>query len=188
MSSLPFILSLLVSICLLVAPAAAFGAGDIPGDKGLDGYVWRHGDIATAVLLSLPISFQTNYKFTKLEKMNIYFGNWLRDYSQLIDVSLLQRLPEPLLRAVVSYSSPPRSSFSNPETRSLCSVSWNLVSLQMSSMSRKNVWAAINMLSISVSSHGLAESTSQVRPSKILRLAPDNPKVKHRLILDKDGN
>lgn len=95
-------LSLLVSLCLLATPAAAFGAGDIPSDEGLNGHVWRHGDIATAVLLVLPISFETKYKFTKLETMTVYFGNWLRDYSQVVDVSLLKTgVSESLLRAVV---------------------------------------------------------------------------------------
>ena len=39
---------------------------------------------------------------TKLELNQVYFGNWLRDYSQLIDIRPLSVLPEPLLRAIVS--------------------------------------------------------------------------------------
>ena len=32
----------------------------------------------------------------------VYLGNWLRDYSQVIDVNALKKVREPLLRAVVS--------------------------------------------------------------------------------------
>jgi hypothetical protein len=76
----------------------------VPNDSNLDGHVWRHGDIAN-LLLKLPIRFVTNYAFTKLELKQVYFGNWLRDYSQLIDTKPLSFLPEPVLRAIVS--SPP---------------------------------------------------------------------------------
>ncbi|KAE9370101.1 heterokaryon incompatibility Het-C [Stipitochalara longipes BDJ] len=94
-------LSLLVGVCLLIGPVSAFGAGDVPNDSNLDGHVWRHGDIAN-LLLKLPISFVTNYAFTKLELKQVYFGNWLRDYSQLIDTKLLSYLPEPVLRTIIS--------------------------------------------------------------------------------------
>ena len=94
-------LCLLLGVCLLIGPVSAFGAGDVPDSSQLNGHVWRHGDIAN-LLLRLPISFVTNYAFTKLELKQVYFGNWLRDYSQLIDIKPLSYLPEPVLQAIVS--------------------------------------------------------------------------------------
>lgn len=94
-------LLLVAAILCFVSPAYAFGAGNIPTASGLDGYNWRHGDIAD-LLLSLPISFKTRYRFSPTDVSRVYFGNWMRDYSQLLDVSTLSKVPEPLLRAVVS--------------------------------------------------------------------------------------
>ena len=92
-------LCLLVGVCILIGPVRTFEAGDVPDDSHLDGHVWRHGEIAN-LLLKLPISFVTNYAFTKLELTQAYFGNWLRDYSQLIDIKMLSLLP--VLRAIIS--------------------------------------------------------------------------------------
>ncbi|RBR16536.1 uncharacterized protein FIESC28_06945 [Fusarium coffeatum] len=94
---------LLVSlVCLLFAGrASAFGAGEVAGTSSFNGYVWRHGDIAEA-LRYLPASFITHYRFTALERRQIYFGNWLRDFSQIIDTTGLETVPEPVLRAIVS--------------------------------------------------------------------------------------
>lgn len=104
MSATSFAVACVLLLCLLIAPAAAFGAGDITHSEGLDGHLWRHGDIATAVLLNLPISFKTKHRFSELEKRTVYFGNWLRDFSQIVDVTALKVMPEPLLRAMVSRS------------------------------------------------------------------------------------
>ncbi|KAG8671996.1 hypothetical protein FPOAC2_05361 [Fusarium poae] len=94
---------LLVSlVCLLFASrVSAFGAGEVAGTSSFNGYVWRHGDIAEA-LRYLPASFVTHYRFTALERRQIYFGNWLRDFSQIIDTTGLETVPEPVLRAIVS--------------------------------------------------------------------------------------
>ncbi|KAK9779102.1 putative Heterokaryon incompatibility Het-C [Seiridium cardinale] len=99
-SSRTTLLLLLVAI-LLVTPAAAFGAGEVPPGSDFKGYVWRHGDI-TEVLKLLPASFITHYRFTQLQRKQIYFGNWLRDFSQVIDTTCLENIPEPILRAIVS--------------------------------------------------------------------------------------
>ncbi|KAK6075800.1 nima-interacting protein [Seiridium cupressi] len=99
-SSRTTLLLLLVAI-LLVTPAAAFGAGEVPPGSDFKGYVWRHGDI-TEVLKFLPASFITHYRFTQLQRKQIYFGNWLRDFSQVIDTTCLENIPEPILRAIVS--------------------------------------------------------------------------------------
>lgn len=95
-------LLILLLICLVLAsPVAAFGAGEVPPGSEFKGYVWRHGDLAE-VLKFLPTSFITGYRFTKLQRKQIYFGNWLRDFSQVIDTTCLENVPEPILRAIVS--------------------------------------------------------------------------------------
>ncbi|KAI0429000.1 heterokaryon incompatibility Het-C [Xylaria sp. FL1042] len=90
-------------LCLLIlAPqVSAFGAGEVPVGSDFKGYVWRHGDICE-VLQYLPSSFITNHRFTQLERKQIYFGNWLRDFSQVIDTTLLEAVNESILRAIVS--------------------------------------------------------------------------------------
>lgn len=93
----------LLLACFLFSPVTAFGAGNIGEDSSLHHYQWRHGDISD-VLLLLPVSFAEKYAFTKLEKLQVYFGNWLRDYSQVVDILPLVRVPEPLLRAIVCIS------------------------------------------------------------------------------------
>lgn len=95
-------LLVLLIICIFcIGPAAAFGAGEVPPASEFNGFVWRHGDIVE-VLRYLPSSFVTHYRFTKLERKQIYFGNWLRDFSQVIDTTCLENVPEPVLRAIVS--------------------------------------------------------------------------------------
>lgn len=81
-------------------PAHAFGAGNVPSNSSLKGWVWKHGDIED-VLALLPVSFVTRYGFTKLDILRVYFGNWLRDYSQLIDITALSKMKEPTLRVIV---------------------------------------------------------------------------------------
>lgn len=101
-ASSPFLL--LCCCCLLlflVQPAAAFGAGEVPAGSEFKGMVWRHGDLAD-ILKFLPISFHTTYRFTKLQRKQVYFGNWLRDFSQVIDTTCLENVPEAILRAIVS--------------------------------------------------------------------------------------
>lgn len=95
-------LLVLLLLCLVLAqPAAAFGAGEVPAGSEFKGLVWRHGDLAD-ILKYLPTSFATGYRFTKLERKQVYFGNWLRDFSQVIDTTCLEAVPEPVLRAIVS--------------------------------------------------------------------------------------
>lgn len=80
---------LLVCIVLLVLcikPTSAFGAGNIASISKIEGSNWRHGDIEDT-LLTLLMSRASNKKFSKLDVKRVYFGNWLRDYSQAVDVS-----------------------------------------------------------------------------------------------------
>ncbi|KAK5637293.1 hypothetical protein RRF57_013005 [Xylaria bambusicola] len=92
---------LLLCLLILIPQVSAFGAGEVPVGSDFKGYVWRHGDICEA-LQFLPSSFITNHRFTQLERKQIYFGNWLRDFSQVIDTTLLETVNEAILRAIVS--------------------------------------------------------------------------------------
>ncbi|KAI1274425.1 heterokaryon incompatibility Het-C [Xylaria sp. FL0933] len=102
MISRPSLLLWLILCLLILAPqVSAFGAGEVPVGSDFKGYVWRHGDICE-VLQYLPSSFITQHRFTQLERKQIYFGNWLRDFSQVIDTTLLEAVNESILRAIVS--------------------------------------------------------------------------------------
>jgi hypothetical protein len=76
----------LVLLVLWARPTAAFGAGNIASNSAVEGQRWRHGDIEDT-LLTLLIS-RSGKKFSKMDVKRVYFGNWLRDYSQAVDVSL----------------------------------------------------------------------------------------------------
>ncbi|KAI0878546.1 heterokaryon incompatibility Het-C [Hypoxylon argillaceum] len=102
MSSRSLLLPCLILCLLILVPqASAFGAGEVPVASEFKGYVWRHGDICE-VLQFLPSSFITSHRFTQLERKQIYFGNWLRDFSQVIDTTLLENVDEAILRAIVA--------------------------------------------------------------------------------------
>ncbi|KAG5458600.1 MAG: heterokaryon incompatibility protein HET-C [Olpidium bornovanus] len=87
-------------ILWLPAPVAAFGAGNIASVSGLEGKAFRHGDIEDCIkdLVMAKGAFSLlNKKFGTMDVKRIYFGesadfrNWLRDYSQAIDVGTLGR-------------------------------------------------------------------------------------------------
>lgn len=78
----------------LASPASAFGAGYVAPGSHLKESRFRHGDIALAV----PILATANRRLVK----QIYFGNWLRDFSQLLDKGSIAHVPRPILSALVS--------------------------------------------------------------------------------------
>lgn len=84
----------LICLALLVAPSAAFGAGYVSRGSAQRGSAFRHGDI----LLAVPFLARANRRLIK----QIYFANWLRDFSQLLDATSLALVPEPILRALVA--------------------------------------------------------------------------------------
>jgi hypothetical protein len=94
-------LLVLLFFCFFITPTLAFGAGALPPTSEYNGYVWRHGDVSE-ILRYLPVSFITAHRFTKLQRRQIYFGNWLRDFSQVVDTTCLEVAPEPILRAIVA--------------------------------------------------------------------------------------
>lgn len=88
-------------ICVLVFlphQAAAFGAGNIASISKIEGQNWRHGDIED-VLKS--IAFLHGHKWTSIMVKRVYFGNWLRDYSQAIDIGTVTRVQADSIRIIV---------------------------------------------------------------------------------------
>ncbi|KAK2772363.1 heterokaryon incompatibility protein het-c [Colletotrichum kahawae] len=94
--------SLLLAVCLLLVllpgRAAAFGAGNIPSIAQVEGVNWRHGDIEDMLK---TIAFLKGKKWTSMLVSRVYFGNWLRDYSQAVDVGSLKGVNAPTIRILV---------------------------------------------------------------------------------------
>ncbi|KAJ7599003.1 heterokaryon incompatibility protein HET-C [Mycena floridula] len=102
MSSSFFFLLVFVAVVCLPAPTVAFGAGNIPSFAYMEGRAFRHGDIedALAELAKQAGGFalgsligKGGSKFGGLDIKRVYFGNWLRDYSQAVDIASLKKLP-----------------------------------------------------------------------------------------------
>ncbi|OTB04112.1 hypothetical protein M426DRAFT_36987, partial [Hypoxylon sp. CI-4A] len=93
-------LLLTMAIILVVMPgkAAAFGAGNIPSIAQVEGHNWRHGDIEDMLK---TLAFLHGKKWTTLMVQRTYFGNWLRDYSQAIDVGSLKGVNAATIRVLV---------------------------------------------------------------------------------------
>ncbi|KAI0760246.1 heterokaryon incompatibility protein Het-C-domain-containing protein [Fomes fomentarius] len=91
----------IVILCVPEEGVYAFGAGNIPSFAFLEGKAFRHGDIedtlgdvakkAGGFALGALIG-KGGSKFGGLDIKRVYFGNWLRDYSQAVDVAGLQKL------------------------------------------------------------------------------------------------
>ncbi|TDZ40278.1 Translation initiation factor IF-2 [Colletotrichum spinosum] len=96
--------SLLVGLIVLVwltRPAHAFGAGNIAGISKIEGQNWRHGDIEDALLTLAMARSMNGKKFTKMMVSRVYFGNWLRDYSQAIDVGTVKSVSAEAIRLLL---------------------------------------------------------------------------------------
>ncbi|CEL53878.1 hypothetical protein RSOLAG1IB_06660 [Rhizoctonia solani AG-1 IB] len=111
-------------LCVLVPNVAAFGAGDIPDYAYLNDKAFRHGDIESilsqlsknvgssgfgggvaGILVGVAKAALRGGKgdrFTSLDVKRVYFGNWLRDYSQAMDIAGLSKLTAQSLITVVS--------------------------------------------------------------------------------------
>ncbi|OBT87542.1 hypothetical protein VE02_03741 [Pseudogymnoascus sp. 03VT05] len=94
--------SVFLVLCLVLvlcpAPALAFGAGNIPGISAVEGQNWRHGDIEDMLK---TVAFLKGHKWSTMMIKRVYFGNWLRDYSQAIDVGSVKGVPAPTIRILV---------------------------------------------------------------------------------------
>jgi len=89
-----------IVLLFIATPVSAFGAGDIVDVANIDGVNYRHGDIENT-LLELIMAAGSSQKFEKLDVKRVYFGNWLRDYSQAIDVGGLKQLPSETIRILL---------------------------------------------------------------------------------------
>ncbi|KJA23049.1 hypothetical protein HYPSUDRAFT_66529 [Hypholoma sublateritium FD-334 SS-4] len=100
------VLFVIFAFCLSQNGVYAFGAGNIPSFAYMEGRAFRHGDIEDILsemikkgsaagggfaLGSLLGSKGT--KFNGLDVKRVYFGNWLRDYSQAVDIASLKKVP-----------------------------------------------------------------------------------------------
>ncbi|KAJ6185031.1 hypothetical protein N7519_006332 [Penicillium mononematosum] len=93
-----------LSLLILVAfsgQAYAFGAGNIASLSRLEGQNWRHGDIEDALLTLFMARVAGGKKFGKLDVKRVYFGNWLRDYSQAVDVGTVKYVSAEAIRILL---------------------------------------------------------------------------------------
>ncbi|KAK7413140.1 hypothetical protein QQX98_007966 [Neonectria punicea] len=87
-----------VALILLPGKVSAFGAGNIPSISQVEGHNWRHGDIEDVLE---TIAFLHGKKWTSMLIKRVYFGNWLRDYSQAVDVGSLKGVNAATIRILV---------------------------------------------------------------------------------------
>ncbi|TVY76166.1 hypothetical protein LSUE1_G005557 [Lachnellula suecica] len=93
-----FVLISCLVLLVLPSPAAAFGAGNIPSIAQIEGANFRHGDIEDFLK---TVAFIKGHKWTSMMVKRVYFGNWLRDYSQAVDVGSLKGVSAPTIRILV---------------------------------------------------------------------------------------
>ena len=96
--------SLCLTLVILLAisdQAYGFGAGNIASLSRIEGQNWRHGDIEDALLSLLLARIAGGRKFSKLDVKRVYFGNWLRDYSQAVDVGTVKYVSSEAIRLLI---------------------------------------------------------------------------------------
>jgi hypothetical protein len=54
------------------------------------------------MLMNFPISFKSNNQFGYTNMRRVYFGNWLRDFSQLIDTGTLKFVSATAIQIIVA--------------------------------------------------------------------------------------
>ena len=64
----------------------------------IEGVNWRHGDIEDMLK---AVAFIKGHKWTSMMIKRVYFGNWLRDYSQAVDVGTLKGIQSGTIRILV---------------------------------------------------------------------------------------
>ncbi|MCJ1273095.1 hypothetical protein MMC21_000884 [Puttea exsequens] len=99
--SLGFVLAIIIALTLCSTPVAAFGAGNIASIAKIEGLNWRHGDIEDTLLNLLMSRAAGGKKFGKLDVKRVYFGNWLRDYSQAVDVGTVKYVSAEAIRIIL---------------------------------------------------------------------------------------
>ena len=97
-------MSAVILACLcFIWHVSAFGAGNIPSISAVEGISFRHGDIEDILLQLAMVPVSSNFlssfnplsssgkKFNAMAVKRVYFGNWLRDFSQAVDVGTLSK-------------------------------------------------------------------------------------------------
>ncbi|MCJ1311945.1 hypothetical protein MMC25_005619 [Agyrium rufum] len=92
------LLLVLALVLIQASPASAFGAGNIASISKIEGHNWRHGDIEDTLK---TVAFLKGHKWTSMMIKRVYFGNWLRDYSQAVDVGTLKGVQLGTIRILV---------------------------------------------------------------------------------------
>ncbi|KAL9599491.1 MAG: hypothetical protein Q9219_003830 [cf. Caloplaca sp. 3 TL-2023] len=92
------LLAFAVLLLVQASPTAAFGAGNIASISKIEGRNWRHGDIEDMLK---TVAFIKGHKWTSMMVKRVYFGNWLRDYSQAVDVGTLKGIQSGTIRILV---------------------------------------------------------------------------------------
>ncbi|KAI6129492.1 heterokaryon incompatibility protein Het-C-domain-containing protein [Pisolithus croceorrhizus] len=97
-----FVLFVVFAFCLSGKGVYAFGAGNIPSFAYMEGKAFRHGDIEDTLSellkqgalggFGLAALISKGTKFGGLDVKRVYFGNWLRDYSQAVDIGTLKKV------------------------------------------------------------------------------------------------
>ena len=67
----------------------------------IEGQNWRHGDIEDTLLMILMSRAAGGKRFGKLDVKRVYFGNWLRDYSQAVDVGTVKYVSAEAIRLIL---------------------------------------------------------------------------------------
>jgi hypothetical protein len=67
----------------------------------IEGQNWRHGDIEDVLLTLMIARVAGGEKFSKLNVKRVYFGNWLRDYSQAVDVGTVKYVSAEAIRILL---------------------------------------------------------------------------------------
>lgn len=96
--SLTLLILVVLALAYLTPSAYAFGAGNIASISRIEGHNWRHGDIED---LLKTVAFIHGHKWTSMMVKRAYFGNWLRDYSQAVDVGTLKGVQADTIRVLV---------------------------------------------------------------------------------------
>ncbi|KAI0437640.1 NIMA-interacting protein tinc [Xylaria telfairii] len=91
----------LTFLLVFARPALAFGAGNIASISKVAGQNWRHGDIEDTLLNIVMANAVGGKKFNKIMVSRVYFGNWLRDYSQAIDVGTVKAVSAEAIRLLL---------------------------------------------------------------------------------------
>ena len=99
--STSLLLSLALVIIVLPCLTHAFGAGNIGQTSRIEGQNWLHGDIEDTLLTLLMSHAAGGKKFKDLDVKRVYFGNWLRDYSQAVDVGTVKSVSAEAIRIIL---------------------------------------------------------------------------------------